>query len=53
MVPQTSANSDIEVDDETLMNIDVEDDDVLDPDFFLDPDTGLTPTTSGKSYKCI
>lgn len=45
MAAQTSADSDIEVDDK--MTIDVEDND------FLDPDTDLIPRTSGKSFKCI
>ena len=48
VAPQSSADSDIEIDEETLEE--AFDDDVLDPDFFLNnyDDDDLTPTASGK-----
>ena len=53
VAPQSSTDSDIELDEETLEE--AFDDDVLDPDFFLDnyDDDDLTPTASGKHKQCI
>ena len=52
LVPNTGADSDLEVEDDALE--DGLDDDYLDPDFFIDLDEdNLTPTVSGKQcHQC-
>lgn len=51
VAPQTSADSDIEVEDELLEE--AMDDDSLDPDFLLNMNVDdLTPTASGKHIQC-
>ena len=52
LVPNSGADSDIEVEDDSLE--DVLDDDFLDPDFTIDLDEdNLTPTVSGKQcHQC-
>ena len=48
MAPKSSADSDLEVEDDDELE-EFMDDDVLDPDFLLDIlDEDLTPTVSGK-----
>ena len=50
MVPNSGADSDIEVEDDSLL-LEGLDDDFLDPDFIIDLDVdNLTPTVSGKQY---
>ncbi len=53
MVPPASADSDIELDDDTIGE--VFDDEVVDPDFFADlhDDDDFIPTASGKHTQCI